>query len=435
MELMNLNGLHKISPSSRSISDYEQFNPALIREIRNTASQLKGLRVFHLNATALGGGVAEMLYGEVGLEQGLGINASWFVLPPDPVFFEITKKIHNFLQGAKGNLSTGEQMYYIEYNRSIAQSLLKLHPACDVLIVHDPQPLASVSFIGAHLPKTVIWRSHIDTSSPNPAVFKFILPFLKFYSHYIFTMPEYVHGALPLEKTSFFAPAIDPLSEKNRLTDKNEAREYIRRFGIDLSNPFITQVSRLDPWKDPLGVIDAYRIAKKAVPDLQLVLLAQTADDDPEGRIISEKVKEYIRGEKGIFLLADVEDNDRAVSAFQTASDIIIQKSTKEGFGLTVTEAMWKGAVVIASEAGGIKLQIKDGVNGFLINNIEEAADKITYVLKNPQTGERISQKAYESVKKNFLLPRLVLDHLRLFKKLLKKENRSTRTPNAFGMV
>lgn len=432
---MNLNGLHKISPSLRSISDYEQFNPALIREMRNTASQLKGLRVFHLNATALGGGVAEMLYGEVGLEQSLGINASWFVLPPDPVFFEITKKIHNFLQGEKGNLSMGEQMYYIEYNRVIAQSLLKLYPPPDVLIIHDPQPAAAASFMGAQLPKTVIWRSHIDTSSPNPAVFKFILPFLKFYSHYIFTMPEYVHGDLPSDKISFIAPVIDPLSEKNRLMDIDRAKDHIRQFGIDMDKPLITQVSRLDPWKDPLGVIDAYRLAKKTLPDLQLVLLAQTADDDPEGRVIAGKVKEHIGGEKGIFLLTDVSDNDRTVNAFQTASDIIIQKSIREGFGLTVTEAMWKGAAVIASSAGGIKLQIKDGVSGFLVNSVEEAAEKILFVLKNPGIKKRISQKAHLSVKNNFLLPHLVLKHLKLFKRLLRKESRPIRTPNAFSMT
>lgn len=412
---MNLKSLHETAILPKALADYEVFNPSLYQKIKQEAAKLSGLKIMHLNATAQGGGVAPFLEGHIALENDLGFDSRWFVLPPDQAFFEVTKKIHNFLQGKEGDLTDRDKEIYLAYNKKAALSFSELGFMPDVLIIHDPQPLALIGFLDK-VPQTTIWRSHIDTSFPNLAVFNFLLPYLKLYRHYIFTLPDYVQESLDKKKVSFIAPAIDPLSPKNKEMDKDFAKEYIETLGIDIKKPFITQVSRLDPWKDPFGVIDAYRLAKHEVPDLQLVLLVQSATDDPEGKILYEKVKKYINDEKGIFLLLNVSDNEKAVNAFQTASDIILQKSLREGFGLTVTEAMWKGAVVIGGNVGGIKAQIKHGENGFLVDTIDQTKDMILYVLKNPRIKEAISQKAREKVKKNYLLTNSLFDHLRLYK-------------------
>lgn len=418
---MNSQDLKAVVNPPKLLSEYENLVPGVIKEIREAAKDLKGLKVVHLNATALGGGVAEMLRSEVPLQKDVGLDSSWYVIPPDMEFFEVTKKIHNLLQGKPGNLSTKEKTIYIRYNEFIARALAKFRPKPDILIVHDPQIVLSASFLGGSRPKLVLWRCHIDTSTPNKAVWDFLVPYLKFYDHFIFSSKEYIHDFPPAEKLSFLTPFIDPFSPKNILMDKKKAKTYIQKFGIDPDKYLVTQISRLDPWKDPLGVIDAYRLAKKEIPDLQLALVAQSATDDPEGEKVLSCVKSYVNGEKGIFLLVNLPDNDTAINAFQTASDVILQKSLREGFGLTITEALWKGAVVVAGNVGGIKLQIKDGVNGFLVNSSFEAAQKIVYVLKSPEIREKISKNAHEFVKDKFLLPHITLNYLRLFKELLQR--------------
>lgn len=419
---MNFQGLQKVDYPPKPLLEYAKLVPGAVKEIRNLARKLKGLRVVHLNATAVGGGVAEILRSEVPLQKDAGLRESWYIIPPDVDFFEVTKKIHNLMQGKPGRLSEKEKKVYIQYNKFIAQAISELQPQPQILIIHDPQPAASTSFLSEERPNFVIWRSHIDTSSPNPATWNFFKLYLKYFDHFIFTLPEYIHKDFPpSSRTSFFTPVIDPFSVKNRLMSKDKAREYIKKFGIDVAKPLVTQISRLDPWKDPLGVIDAYRKVKKRIPDLQLALVAQSATDDPEGEVLYTKVRNYIGGEEGIFLLVNLRNNDRAVNAFQTASDIVLQKSIREGFGLTVTEAMWKGAVVIAGNAGGIKLQIEDGVSGFLVNSVSEAARKIVYILSHPEIKEKISAKAHKSVKSKFLMPHAIINYLKLFKTLLKK--------------
>lgn len=419
---MNFQGLQKVDYQPKSLLEYTKLMPEVVKEIQSVAKDLKGLRVVHLNATAVGGGVAEILRSEVPLQTDTGLDESWYVIPPNMEFFEVTKKIHNLMQGKPGRLKTQEKKVYIQYNKFIAQALSELQPQPQILIIHDPQPAALISFLSEERPDFVIWRCHIDTSSPNPAMWQFLLPYLKCFDHFIFTLPEYTHKDFPPpNQSSFFTPVIDPFSAKNILMDKGQAKEYTKKFGIDIVKPLVTQVSRLDPWKDPLGVIDAYRLAKKEIPTLQLALVAQSATDDPEGEVLYTKVRDYIGGEKGIFLLVNLRNNDKAVNAFQTASSIILQKSIREGFGLTVTEAMWKGAVVIGGNVGGIKLQIKDGVNGFVVNSPIEAARKIIYVLNNPQIQEKISQNAHESVKNKFLMPHAIINYLNLFKTLLNR--------------
>lgn len=418
---MNLQNIQAVVNPPKSLSDYEMIVPSVVKEIRAIAQSLKGLKVAHLNATAIGGGVAEMLRSEVPLQKDIGLDAAWYVIAPSSDFFTITKKIHNLLQGQPGKLSNREKEAYLKVNKLIARSLLNLSPKPDILLVHDPQPAASVAFLEGNRPKFAIWRCHIDTTFANETAWDFLLPYLKFFDHFIFTAKEYLHGDFPpKDLVSLLTPVIDPLSHKNIPMEKEEAKLYIQQFGIDTNKYLVTQVSRLDPWKDPLGVIDAYRLAKVQFPTLQLAMVAQGATDDPEGEKLYFKVKDYIKGEKGIFLLVNLADNDRVVNAFQTASDIVLQKSIREGFSLTVTEAMWKGAVVIGGNVGGIKLQIKDGVNGFLVNSSSEAALKIEYVLKNPKLGEKIGQNARESVKNKFLLPHATLNYLKLFKTQLK---------------
>lgn len=413
---MKAKKLTAVECKAKRLDDYSKITPETISEIYEIAKDLNGISVGHVNATAVGGGVAEMLRSVIPLERDVGLDSNWYVIPPDDHFFEVTKSIHNFMQGKPGDLTAGQRRLYLDYNRYIGELLSGID--ADVLVVHDPQPAASLKFMEKR-PKKTIWRSHIDTSRPNKRVWDFLLPYLDDYDHYVFTMPQYANGAFPEERLSFITPVIDPLSVKNTAMGKKEAREYLERLGIDMSRPLVTQISRLDPWKDPEGVIDAYKIAKKEVPDLQLALVAQMADDDPEGVIIHNQIKEYIDDDEDIYLMVNLEDNDRAVNAFQVGSDIVLQKSIREGFGLTVTEAMWKKAAVIGGNVGGIKLQIESGKSGYLVDSSEEAAEKIVELLKNKEKLEKIQKEAHRSVKERFLVPHKKLNYLKLFKKLL----------------
>ncbi|RJP46445.1 MAG: glycosyltransferase [Armatimonadetes bacterium] len=426
MSLKVSGALQKINCPAKDIKNYRQFVPEVVDQVLHLAQPLQGLKIAHVNATALGGGVAEMLRSVVPLQQSIGLDSNWYVIPPNDLFFEVTKNIHNFMQGAEGDLNEEMKKIYLDYNRHIASLLAKIK--ADVLLIHDPQPAAALSFLEAR-PKLALWRCHIDTSRPNPSVWKFLLPFLTAYDHHIFTLSDFTHQGLPADKLSFITPVIDPLAEKNIPMEKERAKEYLKQFGINPGKPLITQVSRFDPWKDPEGVIDAYRLAKKEFPDLQLAMVAQMATDDPEGAVIYNQVKDYAKNEEGIFLLVNLPENDLAVNAFQVASDIILQKSIREGFGLTVTEAMWKGAVMIGGNVGGIKLQIKDEQTGFLVNSSAEAAEKIIYILRNPKIKEKLSLSACESVRARFLSPHNLLHYLNLFRQLLPMQTTKENTP------
>lgn len=414
---MDLVSLQKITCLPKSLENYSSLAPNVVQKIYHLAKPLQGLRIAHVNATSLGGGVAEMLRSIVPLQQDIGLNANWYIIPPNGGFFEVTKQIHNFLQGKEGSLSEEQKKIYLEYNHFLARLLEKIE--YDILIIHDPQPAAALAFLNNQKPSLTIWRSHIDTSTPNKQVWDFLLPYLQPYDHFVFTMKEFAHQDFPQDKITTITPVIDPLTVKNIAMEKEGAKQYLRQFGIDTNKPLITQVSRIDPWKDPQGVVDAYRLAKKEFPDLQLALVAQMANDDPEGEIIYHQLKDYINNEKGVFLLVNLPDNDQAINAFQVASDIVLQKSIREGFGLTVTEAMWKKAIVIGGNTGGIKLQIQNGKNGFLVNSIPEATDKIIDLLKNPTDKDQISQAAYASVKNSFLVPHKILNYLTLFHTLI----------------
>ncbi|MCL5411190.1 MAG: glycosyltransferase [Patescibacteria group bacterium] len=408
--------LIEISCPPKHLKDYSIFTPKVVERVSKLAKNLQGVRVTHVNATAVGGGVAEMLRSLIPLQNDIGFSSKWYVIPPNEEFFNVTKEIHNFLQGKPGNLTNKQKKIYLDYNKNLANLLSEIKT--DILIIHDPQPAAALSFL-KQLPSVCLWRCHVDTTDPNQSVWNFLVPYLRIYNPIVFSTSEFVPHDFNQDQVNIITPVIDPLIDKNRLTSKAEAKNHLQKLGIDVSKPLVTQVSRLDPWKDPIGVIDSFFLAKKAIPKLQLALVAQTADDDPEGIKIYQKVRDYIKGKKDILLLVNLPENDLAVNAFQTGSDMILQKSIREGFSLAVTEAMWKGTVVIGGNVGGIKAQIQDGVNSFLVNSIEETAQKIVYVLNHPEAAQKISAVAHRSVQSQFLIPHKLLNYVQLFKKIL----------------
>lgn len=385
-------------------------------EIEVLAKKLAGLKVVHLNTTATGGGVAEILHTLVPLLNGLGLKTKWYTIKAQKEFFEVSKQIHNYLQGKKGDLTEDQRQLYLHVNEKIARDLTKINP--DVWIIHDPQVAAVIDYHPNLHPST--WRCHIDMSRPNIFVWHFILPFIQKYDRYVFTMRKFIGSGLDFQKAKIFTPAIDPLSVKNRSVSSQQAKSIVSRFGIDLEKPLVSQISRFDPWKDPWGVIDAFRLAKKEINDLQLALIGAFAADDPEANEVVADIKKYAKSDPDIFILSN---QDRVfnleVNAFQMASNVIIQKSTKEGFGLTVSEAMWKGKPVIGGKADGIVGQIVDGETGFLVTTAAQTAEKIVYLLKNPDKAVKMGKKGKERVREKFLTTRLLLDHLKLYDELV----------------
>lgn len=412
--------LSLVEVKPKSLKDYQSIiRPEIYEEIQSRGKTLEGLKVNHVNATAVGGGVAEILSSMVGMMNDLGLKTSWLTIPPDEDFFNVTKKIHNTLQSLDEDLTEKEKDIFLKYTEKLGK-MMNDHYA-DIWVIHDPQPVGGIKYMNCDI--NAVWRCHIDTTDRQESVWDFIKQFLPEYKRYIFSLDKFVPNDLDPDKILIMPPSIDPLSIKNRSMDYNEAKAIIEKTGIDLSRPLVTQVSRFDPWKDPKGVIDAYRMVKKDFPELQLAMVGLIiAKDDPEAYVIFDEVKEHAGDDPDIYLFADPEkipcDNDTFVKAFQTVTNVIMQKSTREGFGLVVTEALWKGNPVIGGNVGGITLQIEDGVNGFLVNSPDEAADKLKYFLRHPEKMEEMGQAAHETVKNNFLHTRLLDDYLKLFQKI-----------------
>jgi trehalose synthase len=399
------------------------------QEILSGAQPLKGLRVVHVNATPKGGGVAEILRSLVPMMRGLGIDASWWVLEADEGFFAVTKRLHNGLQGKMTLLCREDMKCYWLHNERAASAIELAFGSPDILVVHDPQVMAVPAFLRNGT--RTVWHCHIDLTAPAEDVQARLLPLTQYYARCLVSMPEYAAAGLPLERTVAFPPAIDPLAAKNRPLPLEEARARLVGLGIDRRRPLVTQVSRFDPWKDPWGVVDAYRLAKKHVPGLQLALVgALTAVDDPEGLEVWQSVCSYAGDDPDIHIYPEPEvgGDEATVNAFQTASNVVIQKSIREGFGLTVTEAMWKGTPVIGGDCGGIRLQIEDGVNGCLVSSAVECAERIVDLLDDPHRARVMGVAARESVRRKFLLPRLLLDYLRLFQQIVAGQFRQPET-------
>jgi trehalose synthase len=403
--------LKNVEFEPKRFDDYEDHVPAQLRnEIRDLSQRLRNTRVLQINSTAVGGGVAELLRSEIPLMNDLGLEATWQIMDPKPAFFDVTKKIHNGLQGDPLDLRPQEWALYEETNQHLAATI---NPRdWDAILIHDPQPAACLQFMDERGLGSWIWRCHIDLSQPNPTYARRFLDYTTPYDATVFSMREYALPGLDPQAT-IIAPGIDPLAPKNAPLDPDAARDIVQSFGIDLQRPLITQVSRFDPWKDPLGVVEAWRRARKEVPGLQLALVGQAADDDPEGKRILAEVQEAAEPFDDVHLIANQAD-DVAVNAFQMVSLAILQKSLKEGFGLTASEALWAGTPVIAGSVGGLPLQVQDGENGFLVNDVDETARAIVRLAKDPKRAERLGRRGRTSVREQFLLPRMLRDDLRL---------------------
>ncbi len=404
----------------RSLEGYQGVvTDTLIDEIRQLAEWVRGARVAHINATAFGGGVAEILQSLVPLMRDVGLNAEWQVIAGGDDFFTVTKAFHNGLQGMDVPLSESMKEIWQQYNKRSADDFEGQY---DFVVVHDPQPAGLLHFRGHQDIKHWIWRSHIDTSHPNPRYWEFLVPFLAGYEAGIFSMSDYVGEGVAFPELAIIHPSIDPLSPKNRPMSRSRARRICRGLGVDTDRPVLTQVSRYDPWKDPLGVIDAYRIVKKSMPSVQLVLMASMANDDPEGWDYLRRSQQHAGDDPDVHLLSFQRSNDLEVNALQTYCDVVIQKSVREGFGLVVTEALWKGQAVVGGDVGGIPLQIINGQTGFLVQSVEECAERVLYLLNNRDEAKAMGASAREHVRHNFLVPRHLRDYLALFKRLCIRE-------------
>src|SRR5436189_1291409 len=387
-----------------------------MEQIGRLAEPLAGKRVLHLSATAFGGGVAEILYTLVPLMADAGLDTEWRVIYGQDEFFDVTKAIHNGLQGAPRSLTEGEKEIFRRYNLGNGEALAD---SFDYVIVHDPQPAAMIEHARAH-GRHWIWRCHIDLSTPNSNVLDFLLPWIASYDSMVFHRDEYVphHDGLP--PAYIWPPAIDPLTPKNMALSPEDATYIVDQFGIDVDRPLVTQVSRFDPWKDPLGVIDAYREVKAEHPEVQLALVGSMAHDDPEGWDYYSRTVTYAAGDPDVYILSNLNNiGSVEVNAFQVHSAAVIQKSIREGFGLTVTEALWKTRPTVAGRVGGIVAQIQDGETGWLVESSTECAEACIEILRDPMEARQRALRGKEYVRRHFLTPRLLRDWLVLFNQLL----------------
>ena len=409
--------LQLVNVGHKSLGDYATLvSRGLMDEIRRLAEPLQGARVVHVSATAFGGGVAEINYTLVPLMADAGLDVEWRIIRGADEFFAVTKAIHNGLQGDSRSLSAEERETFARFNAANAPDLAA--DDYDFVIVHDPQPVAMIDSFPARSAKW-IWRGHIDFSTPNEEIFDVLLPSLRQYDAAIFHMREYVPRTDGLAQVVIWPPAIDPLMPKNMALSPEDAAYIVDQFGIDVERPLLTQVSRFDPWKDPLGVIDAYRQVKQRFPEVQLALVGSMAHDDPEGWEYYHRTLEHADGDPDVFILSNMNNVGAVeVNAFQSHSRALIQKSTKEGFGLTVTEALWKARPMVAGRVGGIVAQITDGETGWLVDSVDECAQACIEILRDPDEARTRALKGKEHVRRHFLTPRLLRDWLVLFNKL-----------------
>lgn len=396
------------------LSAYEEIvGSGKIEELLALADGIKGISVTHVNSTSTGGGVVEILRSLVPLFRLVGITCRWEVIQGTDKFFRTTKLFHNLLQGL--SLKKGEKMtqnMLDEYRRVNEKNMKKVDLSSDVVIIHDPQPAALVRARGSN---KWVWRCHIDLSSPDKKIWDFLYSYIGQYDAAIFSLQDFVQPS-PLAHY-IIPPSIDPLSEKNKELSTQQVKNVFEKLGIPQDRPILLQVSRFDYFKDPIGVIKVYRQVKKRA-NCRLILAGGTAEDDPEGSQILKQVEEEAKGDSDIYILNLPPDSFFEINALQRGADIVIQKSLKEGFGLTVTEALWKARPVIGGNVGGIVLQIKDGENGFLVNSIEEATDKVEYLLKNPSHAREMGEAGRGVVKDKFLITRHLKDYLRLIGEL-----------------
>ncbi|PIR96322.1 MAG: glycosyl transferase family 1 [Candidatus Doudnabacteria bacterium CG10_big_fil_rev_8_21_14_0_10_42_18] len=405
----------------RPIAPYRAIDSHSVGRIKKLAKKLKGRSIIHVNSAFKGGGVAELLKSQIPLEKGLGLNSRWLVLRAPANFFEVTKKIHNLFQGQPGILTDKEKRTYLKFLTRAGSELsgiFKQSKNSAMFVIHDPQPLPLVEYLPDHA--AVISRLHIDISGPNRLILDFLRPFINKANRIVVSNKAFRLKGVASGKTLVSYPAIDPFIQKNNLLSSRAAGYVLKKLGVDTSRPIIAQVSRFDRWKDPLGVLQAYYLAKKHFPNLQLILVGSLrVEDDPEAREIYLQIKRQIFADSDVFLITEKSlskaDPDRVVNAVQSGVDIVIQKSLREGFGLTVTEAMWKGKPVIGGNALGIKAQIKNNKEGLVVKNPEDCARGIVKLLRHPVLAKQLGKNARQTAKKKFLMNRLLEDFLKLY--------------------
>lgn len=385
-----------------------------INEIIREAKPLRGKYVAHINSTFYGGGVAEIIESLVVLMNDIGINAGWRQLKGSASFFEITKLFHNGSQGADIKLNKKIKKIYEEINRK--NSLFMHIEKNDAVIIHDPQVLPLIKFYKKQQPW--IWRCHIDITEPDKILWDYLKSFINLYDIMIISDADYRKKNIKIPQ-EVIMPSINPLNKKNKKLSPAKIKSILEKAGIKQNKPIISQISRYDYWKDPLGVIDVFKAVKKKI-DCQLVLLGNFATDDPGGGKVYREVARKAKNLKDAHVLLNVKDNDLTVNALQSASAVVLQKSIREGFAITVSEALWKGTPVIGGNVGGIPNQIIDGKSGYLINSVRECADRAVELLKNEKLRKRMGKFGREYVKNNFLVTRHLLDYIRLLKRVMK---------------
>jgi trehalose synthase len=404
----------------KSIEQYRDIiGYSAVNEIKDLANRLRGASVTHINSTKFGGGVAEILQNLIPLAQSLSFKVNWDVIQGAPEFFDVTKSFHNALQGMNCSLTQDMKTIYLKYNKKFAD---KLHLDSDVIFIHDPQPAPLINFLNREQ-KKFVWRCHIDLTDSNTIFWRFLRQFVKQYDALIFSLDKYVKEDIRKKNIFIVPPSIDPLSDKNKFLSPNEVNTTLRKFDIDPDRAIITQVSRFDFWKDPFGVIECYKLVKRKIPETQLLLIGSLPIDDPESEIWLKKLLSKSEKLHDVHILTNLDGvEDFEVNAFQRASTVILQKSLREGFALTVAEALWKGTPVVATRVGGIPLQVIDGVTGYLINSIEEAAEKVIHLLKRRYLAKMLGLEGKEHIQRNFLITRHLRDYIKIHLEIIESE-------------
>jgi trehalose synthase len=403
--------LQRVPVVPRDLQDYGLLVASeLITEVRDLAAELRGVRVVQVSSTAMGGGVAELLQSLVPLELGLGIDVEWRLLCPDDRLFDVTKHLHNALQGRRQPLAPEE---FAIYEARSAHCGPMLGQGFDIALVHDPQP-AALRLAAPEAADRWLWRCHIDTQDPEPSAWAYLRGIVEGFDRAIFTLAEFVPVGFPVP-VDIVAPAIDPLSTKNTEMTNGVARNVVMKFGIDPRRPLVAQIARFDPWKDPLGVMAAFERVRVRVPEAQLALVGSLATDDPEGWEVLHEVVARAATARGVRVLSNLDGvGAHEVNAFQRAADVAVQKSLREGFGLTVSEALWKKTPVVGGRAGGIPMQLGEQ-SPLLVDSVEQCAERVVELLDDPVYRTIMGNAGHERVRRDFLIVRLLRDELRTF--------------------
>ncbi|OYT54643.1 MAG: glycosyl transferase family 1 [Candidatus Altiarchaeales archaeon ex4484_2] len=395
----------------KTVEDYRGCtSDKIVDSVYEEASLMSDKHIVHLNSTYEGGGVAELLKSIVPLMNDAGIKTGWRILFGSFGFYKITKEFHNALQGGDLSLSEEKKKVYEEVNENNSTFM---HLDHDYVVIHDPQPLPLIRFVGKKQPW--IWRAHVDLSNPNEGLLSYFKQFIRDYDSVVVSKKEYM---LPYDiPQRVIHPSIDPLTLKNRDMGDAAVSKQLSDFGIEQDKPIISQVSRFDRWKDPIGVLEIFGLVKREV-DCRLVLLGSTAFDDPEGEEVYQDLRRQVDVDEDVHVISQA--NDALVNAVQRASSVVLQKSIREGFALTVSEALWKKTPVVASNVGGLPLQVRDGFNGYLVDprDYKQCADRVMRILLNPQMGEKMGLNGREYVRDNFLVTRHLLDWIRFLREL-----------------